>query len=174
MKGNIIFFGGIHGVGKGTICNNISKKYSIPHFSASEVLKWEEISEKSNKKVIDFDLTQERLINGLKKIVKPNHTYLLDGRFTLLDKDGKPKKISSDTFFKIQPIAIVVVTQNVEIILKRLKKRDNNKYDYQTLEKMQELELNHSYTIANEMKIPFIRVSDNDDKQLHLFLNKQL
>lgn len=67
---NIIFIGGIHGVGKGTLCEKVCNKLNIKHLSASEVLKWEEISEKENKLVKDFTLTQNRLITNLKYIVR--------------------------------------------------------------------------------------------------------
>ena len=36
---NIIFIGGIHGVGKGTLCEKVCNDLNIRHLSASEVLK---------------------------------------------------------------------------------------------------------------------------------------
>lgn len=39
MKNDIIFIGGIHGVGKGTLCKRIESELGIIHLSASEVLK---------------------------------------------------------------------------------------------------------------------------------------
>ena len=66
---NIIFIGGIHGVGKGTLCEKVCNELNLQHLSASEVLKWEEISEKENKLVNDFTLTQNRLI--LPRLFRP-------------------------------------------------------------------------------------------------------
>ena len=37
-KWNIIFVGGIHGVGKTTFCKNIVKKSELEHFSSSELI----------------------------------------------------------------------------------------------------------------------------------------
>ena len=42
MYNNIIFIGGVHGVGKGTICQKIKEKLDFTHLSASEVLKWDD------------------------------------------------------------------------------------------------------------------------------------
>ena len=95
---NIIFIGGIHGVGKGTLCEKICNEFNLSHLSASEVLKWEEISEKENKLVKDFTLTQNRLITNLKQIVNENEKYILDGHYCLLNKENFPKKIDFDTF----------------------------------------------------------------------------
>jgi adenylate kinase len=36
---NIIFIGGIHGVGKETLCRKICKQLGLQHLSSSEVLK---------------------------------------------------------------------------------------------------------------------------------------
>ncbi len=41
----IIFVGGVHAVGKGTICENLSQKFNLEHLSASQVLKWDELSD---------------------------------------------------------------------------------------------------------------------------------
>lgn len=38
IKSNIIFVGGIHGVGKGYICSELTKSYNIRHLVSSEVL----------------------------------------------------------------------------------------------------------------------------------------
>lgn len=75
---NIIFIGGIHGVGKGTICEDISTKTDLIHITASEILKWEEISDNDNKLVKNIVSTQDRLIKGLKNLIEKEKLYLLD------------------------------------------------------------------------------------------------
>jgi len=51
---NIIFIGGIHGSGKGVICENIVENSNLIHLTASEVLKWHELSSQANKVVQNF------------------------------------------------------------------------------------------------------------------------
>ena len=65
---NIIFIGGIHGVGKGTVCKEIASKTDLIHITASEILKWNEISSSDNKFVNNISSTQERLIINSRKI----------------------------------------------------------------------------------------------------------
>jgi len=170
MNENIIFIGGIHGVGKGTLCKKLSEKYSLKHLSASEVLKWNEISTKYNKKVKNFESTQTRLISGLKKIITRNETYLLDGHFCLLNKNGNPEKISEETFLKIRPKAIIVMTEDIDVIIDRLKGRDDSKYNYNTLSKMQDLELNYSKEISLKLKVPHINIVNGDYSFFSKFL----
>ena len=49
---NILFVGGIHGVGKGTICNRIEKFITIETVSASDLLKWSEVVKDSRSKTV--------------------------------------------------------------------------------------------------------------------------
>jgi len=65
MTEKIAFIGGIHGVGKSTICRQICDEIKLEYLSASELLKWKEINEDvKNKKVISRPDTQDRLITG--------------------------------------------------------------------------------------------------------------
>ena len=78
MYNNIIFIGGVHGVGKGTICQKIKEKLDFTHLSASEVLKWDDFkNEKGDKRVENVSTTQQRLIENLKNIVNPQKKVLI-------------------------------------------------------------------------------------------------
>lgn len=168
----IIFVGGIHAVGKGTVCKKLSKKFNFTHLSASQVLKWEEISDLDNKKVQDFSTTQERLLTNLNKIIKPSKRYLLDGHFTLLNSFGKPERIDESTFIEIQPELIILVICEPKIIFERLKERDGKIYNLSVLEKMQELEVEHAKYISNILDIPLFTVIDGDTGQIIEHLEK--
>lgn len=164
--GNIIFIGGIHGVGKGTICNEIVLKTDLIHVTASQILKWEEISESDNKLVKDISSTQNRLIFGLKKLIKKDKRYLLDGHFCLLDSDGIPNRIDEATFDQINPKIIVIVIDDVGKIAKRLKVRDNKVYDVKVLNLLQQMEIEYAKYLADKYLIPYIEIKDGNYIQL--------
>ena len=172
-NGNILFVGGIHGVGKGTICTKLAAKYGFQHLTASEVLKWNEISDRINKRVQDITSTQERLISNLNSIVKQDETYLLDGHFALLNSQGVPEKIQDSTFERINPTAVILLTDEPERILGRLNKRDNSGYALETLEEMQEMEIEHADHITKKLNIPLIKVKNNDVHALYSYLDSQ-
>jgi adenylate kinase len=134
---NIIFIGGIHGSGKGTICETLKNKLEIVHLTASEVLKWDELSSQKEKLVNDINETQNRLITNLKKIVEENKTYLLDGHYCLLNRDGIPEKISLQTFKDINPNKLILVIANPQTIKERLENRDTKTYDIRLIEQFQ-------------------------------------
>lgn len=161
MNNRIIFIGGIHGVGKGTICKKISSECSIPHFSASQLLKWHEISARENKLVDDFATTQERLLFGIDEHILPGTIALLDGHFCLLNSEGIPEKIADETFLKINPIAIGVVIEDVIVVKQRLEARDSKEYHLEILQQMQEMEVEHANNIASTLQIPIFLISSN-------------
>lgn len=162
MYQNIIFIGGIHGAGKGTACTEIQQNLLIEHLSASDVLKWSEVSpDLGNKLVEDISVTQDRLITGLKKKVDPNLKYIVDGHFCLFDSYGKVNPVPIDTFYKISPILVAVVIGDPEIIAKRLAERDGRNYNTSIIEEMQNMEIAHAQLVASLLNISFIELSDD-------------
>jgi len=170
---NIIFIGGIHGVGKGTLCEKICNELIISHLSASEVLKWEEISEKENKLVKDFTLTQNRLITNLQQIVNENERYVLDGHYCLLNKDNVPEKIDFATFRTLNPFAFITVIDDVQEIKRRLENRDNREYNFDLLLKFQELEVEYSKELAEQLNIPQLTIKSLEINNLKTFLRNE-
>ncbi len=166
----IIFIGGIHGVGKGTLCRNVCNDLNLHHLSASDVLKWEDISQKENKLVDDFAFTQNRLITNLQQIVKEKERYVLDGHYCLLNTDNIPEKIDFDTFRTLNPFAFIIVVDDVQEIKKRLENRDKREYDYNLLLKFQELELEYSKELAEQLNKPHLTLKSEETNNLKTFL----
>ncbi len=163
---NTIFVGGIHGVGKGTICKEIASITNLIHITASQILKWEEISDSDNKLVKNITSTQSRLIIGLQNLIKKDKKYLLDGHFCLLNSDGTPCRIDEDTFDQINPKAIAIVIDNVEKISRRLEARDGKVYDIKTLNEFQQMEIEYSKYLSNKYSIPHIEIKNGNYTQL--------
>lgn len=163
---NMVFVGGIHGVGKTFFCNQISKKYNIRSYSASKLIEQKRNEQFArNKKIDNISGNQNLLLDALIELKIGKEFYLLDGHFCLINKDGKVSKIPEKTFFDLSPKGIIVVLDSPEKILTRLKARDNISYDINFLEKFQTEELRYSREIANRLNIPFL-IHNNDDLSL--------
>lgn len=172
MKNDIIFIGGIHGVGKGTLCERIESELGIVHLSASEVLKWKELNvDSSDKRVTDIDSTQDRLLNNLKGIINPGQTYLLDGHFCLLNKENQIEKVPEDVFIGINPKKIIVVSENPEIISKRLSQRDGRIYETSLLKEMQNTEIEHAKYISNLLGVEMYKIQSDSYDTFKLSIN---
>lgn len=154
--------GGIHGSGKGTVCKDISKRTNLINIVASELIKWNDISTQNNKKVNNINETQERLHNGISKIVNSNKAYLLDGHFCLFNDRGEISKIPQSTFERINPKLIAIVTEEIKIIQERLEKRDNRAYDFELLSKMQKVEISYSKEIAKILNIKHLEIKNGN------------
>ena len=162
----LVFIGGIHGVGKGTICNKVCEQTDFVHISASEILRWNEISRPDNKKVENIQNTQDRLIAGLDRLLKKNENYLLDGHFCLFNSEGQVEKVPIETFEKIAPKLIAIVTTRIDIIKGRLEKRDNKGYDFDLLKDMQTSEKEYAQQISSKLDVPFVEIKDGNYNSL--------
>ena len=158
---NIVFIGGIHGSGKGTICKNICAQKGCIHLTASELLQWKDISDKSNKFVDNIVDTQKRLLLGLSKTIEKDKFYLLDGHFCLFNKKGEISKIPETTFMQISPKLIGVVKENVQLIKERLESRDKKHYDLNVLKQMQDKEIAYSKEIAKKLGVKHFEINSN-------------
>lgn len=159
MKGNIIFIGGIHGVGKGTLCKNVASALNIIHITASEILKWHDFTtDPANKYVADIQLTQERLLYNLENVVQPGVKYLLDGHFCLFNNEGIIEKVPDKIFIGINPIKLVIVTDSPEAICRRLSQRDGREYDVGILKQMQEMEKEHALCISKLLNVKMFEI----------------
>jgi adenylate kinase len=169
IEAKIIFIGGIHGVGKGVFCHEFMNLIEINYLSASELIKWTDISNnKAEKKVDDIDSTQMRLINALNSNCEKSKNYILDGHYSLLDKNNRPKIIDRDVFYSINPLLFIVLKSEPEIIKTRLAIRDGNSYDISLISEMQDLEISYSREIAHELNKPHLIMTSLDDLKLQI------
>lgn len=165
---NLILVGGVHGAGKDFLINSIKDKIPFIHLSASKVLKWNEISPCSATKLVDSLVdTQERLVKNLRKAVKNNDSlYLLDGHFTLLNKNSEVMRVPADTFVQIAPMVLVVKTSLPKVISWRLQKRDRQIWEIDKVAEMQRAEIAYAHELAKKLKLPFYLIADGQENML--------
>lgn len=167
MVDNIVFIGGIHGVGKSTICRQICDELKLEYLSASELIKWGDINEDvQNKKVKNIPVTQDRLIIGLTNSIQKDKHYLLDGHYCLLNSENQIVNIPLDTFKLINPISLNIILGDIVEIKNRLRKRDARPYDEELLNRMQESELNYARYLSKTLGITLNIGTQNDFSEL--------
>ena len=167
MFNNVTFIGGIHGVGKSTICQQICNEVKLEYLSSSELIKWNDINlDAKNKKVNNISITQDRLISGLSNNIQKNKSYILDGHYCLLNWENKIENIPLKTFELINPFSLNIVLGDVIEIKNRLEKRDNRIYDQDILRRMQECELNYAKYLSKTLKINLNIGTLNDFSEL--------
>lgn len=165
MNREIIFIGGIHGVGKTTLSHKISQEIGIDHFSAGKLISMlkEENENGRDKRVTSVDGNQEILISAIDHFIKGGSTCLLDGHFCLLNREGEVTEVPRATFEKISPIAIIILHDSVEEISKKIGDRDNKNYDVDLLSYFQSRELGYSRDIAAILQVPYLVFNMQND-----------
>lgn len=154
----IVFIGGVHGVGKSTICKRICEELQLQSLSASELIKWSEVSEDPKSKLVEnIPDTQRRLVRALEQQTPGN--YLLDGHLCLFNSLSEVTRISVNTFELINPSFLSVITASVEEIRLSQSERGGEVYDVKLISEMQRCEIEHANMIAEHLRIPFVQVS---------------
>lgn len=166
-KNKIIFVGGVHGVGKTTICNTIASRFNIKHFSASNLISLEkEEDHLLNKQVDNVTENQDFLVTAIDKYLNSENWYLLDGHFCLLNKNNEITKIPYSTYQAIYPSAIIVLIDEPDKIYTRLKSRDSIQHELALLRSFQEQEIDYAEEIRDKLSIPYLmcNASESNDK----------
>ena len=87
MKHKIIFLGGVHGVGKTSLCNKMCEELSIEGYSASNLIKRvKNVKFPTNKHSEEINGNQDTLIVAVNKYIRCKTACLLDGHFCLLNE----------------------------------------------------------------------------------------
>lgn len=151
----MIILGGVHGVGKSYFCKMLEQQIRITTYSASTLIADQKNSELTkNKFTKNISENQQHLITAIEAIKQRNTRFLLDAHFCLLDNNGAIVKIPQDVFRQLKPQAILVLTEDPQIIAERRKARDDILLEAREIETHQKEECAHSLTVANALDIP--------------------
>jgi len=163
-KRKLIFVGGIHGVGKSTLCLKLSTEIGTEYLSAGKLIRdYAQAdschNQEMGKRVIDIEKNQDALVAALNKSISIEKQYLVDGHFTLFDSGGTIQVIPAIIFRDIMPLALIVMIDAPTAIQKRLSARDGMAYDLKVLSSMQDKELWHARRIGKELNLEVYEVS---------------
>jgi adenylate kinase len=152
-----IFVGGIHGVGKTEFCKVITQHIDIDHVSASDLIRQAGKSLSTTEKQVDKVVeNQNLLIYGLRRYRSNFEALLLDGHFCLLDTQHRIQIIPLSTFADIAPKAVVVVTEDAEVVVERLRLRDGASYDLDLVKAFQENEIGYAERVCKTLNVPLL------------------
>lgn len=175
LVNNIIFIGGIHGVGKTTLCKKISAELPIEHFSSSELISMLDSQKIRNDKIAeDIKGNQNLLLDAVEHFLHDSKVYLLDGHFCLIDGDYSIKKIPIKTFESLGIKGIIILSDDEEKILERLKGRDNRNYSLEFIRDFQENEITYGKYVADKIKVPLRTINISKEKWDITFIAKEL
>lgn len=152
-----IFVAGVYGVGKSTICQNLSQLTSIPCYSAGDLIS--EVNGEiygANKAVKDKTQNQDILITAVEQKLHSVSSIILAGHFCIFDNSSNVKLLPEYVFERLHISKLVLLEAPVEQISNNLQKRDAKCYSMNAIKSIKELENLQACKIAERLNIPFL------------------
>lgn len=153
--GEVVFFSGVYGVGKSTLCSKLSSMTGIPAFSAGDLIS--EINGEvygRNKAVKDAKSNQDNLISAVDAKLKEYPRFLLAGHFCIVDRDNSVEALPEYVFSNLHLEQIVLLEADVLRIAENVNRRDQRDYPIQTLARLKSCEREQAQKVAQELMIP--------------------
>ncbi|EPJ43790.1 MAG: hypothetical protein OFPII_39110 [Osedax symbiont Rs1] len=171
MRFKVIFVAGVHGVGKGTVCGDLAKKYGLATYSASQLIKSvKKSSVDINKVVLGASENQDYLSIALSNLSPSSSTILLDGHFCLNSDDGI-FQVPFSVFESLDLEAIFLITESPSLILSRLLARDTESMGFDVIKQLQILEVERAKLVANKLNVPLVFCEQGDTNHFVKYLN---
>jgi adenylate kinase len=159
---SLIFVGGIHGVGKTTICRKAFAPLGYCCMTASSLIaSYGRLTDK-NKRVDDVQGSQTELIEQLAVERRKHNRLLLDGHFTLLNSQSQIEPIDISVFQEMNPSQLLLVKGDSREISVCLSERDGKKWTISFLKSFQKAEELHALKVARVLNVPLSIVDRND------------
>lgn len=153
----IIYICGVHGVGKTYLCRELHSRYGIRFYTASELIKnTGDVQLLDSKIVLTQDKNEEYLTIAIGRIKSSNRqeNFILDGHLCLFDALGKVSRLKLETILKISPDFLILLTEDVNVIVERIKKRDNYNQDINQIKALQIEEERYANEVSKQLNIP--------------------
>ena len=152
---SIIFIGGVHGVGKTTFSQKISKVLMLPAYSAGHLIRNHKGRASSgDKNVANVSDNQDALVEAVRLLKMHGKTIILDGHFCVRDKVSVITRIPLSTYEALQIKLILILEEEAVIIQERLQARDDTYQDCQDIDLLQNAEVEYGKEVAMTMRIP--------------------
>lgn len=175
----LIFVGGIHGVGKTTVCAAVAAELGLIHLTASALIRKqkERLKERDTdlgKTVTDVGRNQDLLVESLRaEYSERPGSYLLDGHFTIPNKVGKLEPVPLATFKNLGPGALIILLDEPSSIAERILKRDGIPVPSEMAEERQTCELNHARAVSKHLELELHELKSDHAVGLRNYLQKR-
>lgn len=156
---NIIFLAGVHAVGKTSFCKAIKKDFNFISYSASSLIKHFAIE----KEVENVKANQDLLVLALEREESDADTVVLDGHFCIQNKNKEIESVPLETFRKICPKGIILLTLEPEVISQRILKRDNIFKSPDFISNFQKKEIDRAAFTSNALSTPLLEINPLED-----------
>lgn len=174
MNFKVIFIAGVHGVGKGHLCSQMSKVLGVPCFSASQLIRnTKQKAVDDQKCVIDAEENQDYLIEALRNLHVSTDYIILDGHFCLHGGDHVID-VPVGTFENMGLRSIVLLQDAAQSIHDRMLDRDGHALEVSIINSLQNNEIERAKCIAELLRVPLCVSAIHDTEASIRWVGQQI
>lgn len=147
----VVFVGGVHGVGKSSMCANAARRVGATHLTASTLIREakQEAIAAADKLATDVPGNQELLLKRFfERTSADTALILLDGHYTILNAKGEPVRLEAALFAALGVSTFLCIRDDAEAIAARLADRDGHGPSIQDVAIHQQVELDQAARVA--------------------------
>jgi adenylate kinase len=160
LETNLVFMGGIHGVGKTTYCRGLAPLVGARHLTAGSLIR-EAGGVQIDKTVANLDQNQVRLLAALERRRAAGERILLDGHFCVLSPSLTIEYIPIAVFRRIAPSRVVLMGAEPGDIFARLQQRDGKAPPLSLIGELAQAEQQHAITVGSALNAPILRITSS-------------
>lgn len=162
----LVFLGGVHGVGKSTICEDHLRPAGYACFTASALIReGGSVDVNISKQVSDVDHNQWILLEGLKKVRRSATDVVLDGHYCLLNSERKIEKVPMWLFKEMRADGLALAIGDPAVIAQRLSVRDGHPWTAEFVSNFQTEEVKYAREVADALGVPLHEFSAGGQAQ---------
>lgn len=147
----MIFLGGVHGVGKTSMCAGVAETFDLRVVAAGAIIRAERHDALSDSRtaVTNVGGNQDLLVRGVQRLVKdaPGR-YLMDGHFALRTLAGNIEEVDAKVFKAMAVSAFICLFDDPPEIALRLAARDGAVHQVSRIADLQSAELRSAGAVA--------------------------
>lgn len=147
-----MFVTGTYGVGKSTLCGQLSKELGIPAFSAGDLISAANGEQYGvNKVVADKISNQNILVVEVNKQLRLHPQILLAGHFCIFNHENRVDCLPEDVYEKLHITQIILLETSTKKIIDNLSKRDKRIYTNEQISELKNTERIMAQKISNKI-----------------------
>lgn len=150
--GRTVYLSGVHGVGKTTLCNAVAQQIQVKHVTASSLLDKYAFRYKQYAKSVKGG-ESEFICQCIEEMLMVVPFLLVDSHCVLVDRQNNIVKVDREIFRRIRVQGIVLLVDTVDRIQERLWQRDGELIECDTINELQDAELEYSGVVANMLGV---------------------
>lgn len=153
----VIFIAGTYGVGKSTLCVELSRRVGIPSYSAGDLISAQngEIYG-ANKEVKDKFANQRLLQDAIERLLNKNGPFFLAGHFCIFGKNNSIDILPESEIMTMNITHIILLEADTDRIVANLSSRDGKDYSNIDIAALQAMERAQAIKVSKAIGVPLI------------------